>query len=150
MRINMKKITTNIAILSSTLLLASCMQPPTKPSGPRTIVLNNQTYNEAELGKFTSWICNDGDDEKGTLIEVGIFSNPDLQNSGFILFDGGYKGDLTKFRREGVNSRWDWGPNKTDYAFITKPDGTGFYYDFSSTIEGGVANAPGDYECEKK
>lgn len=151
MSINMKKIITNIVILSATLLLVSCVTPPSsKPSGPRTIVLGNETYNEANLGKFTSWLCNGDDSDKGTLVEFGLFSNADLNGAGFILYDGGYTGELTKYRREGINNRWDWGPNGVDYAFIIKPDGTGFYYDFSSTVEGVTIKSKDVYECEKK
>jgi len=151
MRLNIKNIISTIVILSTTLLVTSCVTPPpSKPSGPRTIILENVTYNEANLGKFTSWICNGEDSDKGTLLEVGLFSNADLHGAGFILFDGGYTGQLTKYRREGVNNRWDWGPNDVDYAFIIKPDGTGFYYDFSSSVEGVPVTSKEVYECIRK
>jgi len=145
------QISTNIIILSATLLLASCVTPPTaKPSGPRTIVLGSEVYNEANLGKFTSWLCNGDDSDQGTLIEVGMFSNADLNGAGFMLYDSGDTGRLTKYRREGINSRWDWGPTGVDYAFIIKPDGTGFYYDFSSTVEGVPVTSKDVYECKNK
>lgn len=149
MRINMKQIKTSIVILSAVLLLASCVTPPLKSSGPRTIVLGDETYNETNLGKFTSWLCTGEDDDKGTLVEVGLFNNADLHGAGFILYDGDHSGELTKYRREGINQRWDWGPTGVDYAFIIKPDGTGFYYDFSSTLEGVPVKAKDVYECNK-
>lgn len=146
----MKQISTTIAILSATLLLASCAPiPPSTPSKPRLIVLENGTYNEADLGRFSSWRCNGEDSDKGTLIEVGLFTNADLNGVGFILYDGSHSGQTTKYRREGINQRWDWGPTNVEFAFIIKPDGTGFYYDFSASFEGVPVKAKDVYECTK-
>jgi hypothetical protein len=48
------------------------------------------------------------------------------------------------------NYRWDWGPNKTDYSFVIKPDGVGLYYDFSYVQKGESIKARDVYKCYKR
>ena len=48
----------------------------------------------------------------------------------------------TTYSVEGINRRWDWDMQEDssyDYAFVLKPGGTGFFFDFSSA-EGGETN----------
>ncbi|MCK5894004.1 MAG: hypothetical protein KAG53_06240 [Endozoicomonadaceae bacterium] len=149
----MNRITTSIVILLTILFLASCVTttPSSTQSGPRSIILKGETYSEASLGKFTSWQCNNYADNTGTLVEVGLFTNQDLNSLGFILYDGSHSGEFTNYKRKGINHRWDWGTgsNGSNYTFIIKPDGTGFFYDFSSTSEGETVTANDIYKCHK-
>lgn len=115
------------------------------PSGPRSIILNGTTYSETEHGKFVSWSCKDFVYPSGTLIEVGFF--PDSKMVGFILYDGGYTGEVTSYQRKGINHRWDWGPNGTEFAFTIEPDGKGLFYDFSSVPKGTLTKADSVYKC---
>ena len=132
------------------LFASSCSTVPSAtPSGPRSIILNGETYSETDLGKFSSWRCNDYVYNTDTLVEVGSFIDPDFQGSGFILYDGGYSGESTIYRRKGINHRWDWGPNGNDYAFVIKPDGTGLFYDFSPVPEGETVKADAVYKCHR-
>ncbi len=93
------------------------------------------------------WYCQDFVDGGRILVEVGFFGDPSLEGLGFILYDGGYSGELTYYRRAGIEHRWDWGPNETDYAFVIQPDGTGLYYNFSSVSR---AKASEVYRCYRR
>jgi len=132
-----------IAILSFT---ACRTMSSSTPSGPRTIILNGKTLSETDVEKFVSWRCKDFVNSSGTLVELGIFTNSTLSDAGFILYDGGYSGEVTKYARKGINHRWDWGANG-DFAFIIKPDGTGLFYDFSSVKSGEKTKADDVYKC---
>ena len=54
------------------------------------------------------------------------------------------------FRIAGLNRRWDFGYNESKdgfhYAFVIKPDGTGLYYDFSTSSDG-TAKASHEFHC---
>lgn len=54
------------------------------------------------------------------------------------------------FRIAGLNRRWNFGDDESGdsypYAFIIKPDGTGLYYDFSTSADG-TANASDSFNC---
>lgn len=139
-----------LAFVIATFSFTACTtMPSSTPSGPRSIILNGKTFNEAELGKFVSWGCKDFVYSSGTLVEVGFFTNPKLSGAGFILYDGGYSGEVISYQRKGINHRWDWGPNGTEFAFIIKPDGTGLFYDFSSTPSGKATKANDVYKCSQ-
>ncbi|MCO6360830.1 hypothetical protein [Roseivirga pacifica] len=126
-------------LLGTVLLLVSCASTKPAsltPTGPRTIVLNGENWSEEIAGTFSSWYCYDLINTetlgKGPIrFEVGLFGNSSFSDVGFLLYDGGYSGVLTTYRREGLEHRWDWGPNGNEYAFIIQTDGTGLYYDFS-------------------
>jgi len=134
-----------IAFAVVTFSFTACTTLPTStPSGPRSIILNGTTYSETEHGKFVSWSCKDFSYPSGTLIEVGFF--PDSKMGGFILYDGGHTGEVTIHQRKGINHRWDWGPNG-EFAFLIEPDGTGLFYDFSSTPKGTPTKADSVYKC---
>jgi hypothetical protein len=133
--------------------LVSCAGIPLRPpsattTGPRTIILDDTIISEEDVGGFTSWFCYDFVyEEKGILLEVGFFGNSGLKNSGYILYGGGYTGEFAKYRRIGIEHRWDWGPNGNDYAFVIKADGTGLYYDFSNANEGERIKANDVFKC---
>ncbi len=76
--------------------------------------------------------------------------DPTFALFGFILFDGGYTGRTTLYQRKGLDHRWDWGPNATDYTFVIKPDGTGLYYDFSTVTEGESTKPSAIYKCYQR
>ena len=54
------------------------------------------------------------------------------------------------FRIAGLNRRWNFGYDESEdgypYAFVIKPDGTGLYYDFSTTSDG-TASPRDFFEC---
>ena len=143
----------SFATLYLFLILVSCVSI-SRPSsatqtGPRTIILNNRTISEEDIGGFTSWYCLDFVyEEKGILLELGYFNDSELAGMGFILYDGGYTGELTSYQRNGTDHRWDWGAD-LQYSFIIKPDGTGLYYDFTNA-KGESIKARGVYKCYKR
>jgi hypothetical protein len=137
------------------LLLASCVsitrQPSETKTVPRTIILDNKTFSEEDVGGFTSWYCYDFlHEEKGILLEFGYFNYPEFNViMGFVLYDGGNTGELTFYQRNGTDHKWDWGPN-ANYSFVIKPNGTGYYYDFTN-VEKGQSIKPKDlYKCYKR
>lgn len=118
-------------------LFTSCLSIPASAvsSGSRTLILNEVPISESDTDNgFTAWYCVDYVYGISVLVEVGYFYKNGSQY-GFILYDGGYIGELTYFSRDGLNYRWDWG-EKFQYSFIIKPDGTGLYYDFSTSKDG--------------
>lgn len=56
----------------------------------------------------------------------------------------------TPFRIVGLNRRWDFGSNESrdryPYAFVIEPDGTGLYFDFSTSTDG-TAKPRNFFEC---
>jgi hypothetical protein len=147
-------ITVGALVIFIVLGLASATVP-SRPSsatatGPRTIILNNEKFIENDVGGFLSWFCYDYINEK-LLLEVGIFGDTKLEGLGYILYDGGYIGELTYYRRTGIEHRWDWGgPNNTTYSFVIKSDGTGLYYDFSNVKPGESIKARDVFKCYRK
>ena len=123
-----------------------------KPEEPlsRTIVLNGKEYSEEEYGPFEIWECRETFDGDKVLFEVGRFVNPDYPIGGFILYDGSSSGDLTYYKREGLNKRWDWETIGGSFSFILKPDGIGLYYDFSDVPDGEKVKSTDVYRCSKK
>ena len=124
-------------------------QEPITNQVPRTIVIDGQQVTENKVGEFISWGCGGFIQPNNVLIEVGIFSNPELSGAGFILFDGGDTGEFTWYRREGIDHRWSWGPNRNDYVLIIKPDGRGFYYNFSNVPNGESTKSEDVYICKR-
>lgn len=125
------------------LLSASCAIPPqvrrapsANPDGPRTIILNGNVFTKDGDSDFIAWRCVDFIDGGRTLTEFGYFTQPQLQGVGFVLYDGGYVGELTHYQRAGIDHRWDWGPNRSDFTFVISPDGTGLFYNFTNVSPG--------------
>jgi hypothetical protein len=124
--------------------------PSVTRSVPRTIILDGDTISEKVYGEFKSWYCKDYIDGGSILVEVGTFSNPIYKNYGFILFDRGSTGSSTRYHLDGLDHRWDWGPNNNDYTFLIKQDGKGLYYNFRNVAVGGSAKASDVYRCYSK
>ena len=152
----MKKFLGYFIVLNFLIYLFSCTGVPLRPSsatssGPRTIILDGISISEEEAGGFTSWFCYDFVyEEKGILLEVGFFGSSKMENLGYILYDGGYTGEFTHYQRVGLEHRWDWGPNETDFSFVIKSDGTGLYYDFRNVRRGDSVKARDVFKCYKK
>ncbi len=148
---NMKKIiicTFILLILFSCKTLSNQLGPPSaSPSGPRTIILNGNKISKDKVGGFVSWYCKDYVYGGKVLVEVGYFGDFSQPNLGFILYDGGFSGEKSHYARQGLNHRWNWGPNGSDYAFIVKPDATGLYYDFTTVPNGESTKAMQVYKC---
>jgi hypothetical protein len=104
---------------------------------------------EDEAGVFVTWKCEDFSDRGPTLVEVGIFSDPEFSADGFVLYDGGNTGTAASYQRQGLNRRWNWESRGASYAFIVKPDNTGLYYDFSLVPDGETTGAKEIYKCYK-
>ena len=140
-----------VVFVIATLSFTACatIMHSSKPSGSRSIILDGDTYSETDIEDFVSWRCGDFVNNYGTLVEVGTFTHSKVSGLGFILYDGGYSGEHTKDTRKGINHRWDWGPNGSEFAFIIKPDGTGLFYDFSYTPSGEQIKANDVYKCYK-
>ena len=123
--------------------------PSATRSGPRTIILEGDTISEKDFGRFECWYCKDFLPDDRVLVEVGFIDNPNLETFGFILYDGGYSGEVAVYHRTGLEHRWDWG-QEGNYAFVIKPDGTGAYYDFSTVPEGETTKPRALYKCFKR
>ena len=134
--------------LAFVILVSACAVSGLPASvGSREIVLEGIPISEDEANIFSTWKCVEYFDGWRTLVEVGIFSNPDLSDTGFVLYDGGNMGDPTSYQRQGLNRRWDWGSKGASYAFIIEPDNTGRYYDFSSVPAGESTKSRESYKC---
>ena len=134
--------------------LVSCKTPKTtassaNSSGPRTLIIGDETISEEDVGGFTSWYCKDFISRDRIVIEVGIFNDALMDFLGFILYDGGYTGEIAIYQRTGLEHRWDWGENAA-YAFVLRTDGTGLYYDFTTVSEGESTKARAVYRCYQR
>jgi hypothetical protein len=123
--------------------------PEPEPQG-RVITLGESLYSEISLGPFVSWGCREFFSDGPILVEIGRFEAASLSDEGFILYDGSSSGELTRYRRMGVNQRWDWGPNGGEFAFVLAPDGKGLFYDFSDVQRGETTNAESVYKCSRR
>ena len=153
----MRKRLTYLTSLVLFMSLVSCsttqtrvLPPSVTPSGPRTIIIGGTTISEVDVRGFTTWYCQDFINGEKTLVEVGFFGDSKMDGSGFILHDGGYSGELTFYKREGLEHNWYWGPNESDYQITIKTDGTGVYYDFSSVPVGETTKPRSIYKCYKR
>ena len=130
--------------------LGACATPKTTPSPePRTLILGDETFLEEDLGGFTSWYCKDFINRDRIIIEVGFFNDAPIKSLGFLLYDGGDIGEITFYRRMGLEHRWDWGENAA-YSFVIKTDDTGLYYDFTTVSEGESTRARALYKCYQR
>jgi len=137
----------------------------------RTLILGGKQFKENKPGEFTSWKCRDYSYGGKTLVEVGKLTLSDdykkrsdykeiddsakkvvddfIKMTGFVLYDGTNTGDFTFYKRRGINHRWDWGTEGGSYSFIINPDGTGSFYDFSSSKKGEKIKADDIYKCSR-
>lgn len=140
--------TTSSSIKSS----SSIKNPPSaSASGPRTIILDGDSISEKDFGEFKSWYCKDFIHDGDVLVEVGYFSDPAFEGFGFILYDGGYTGVSTAYRRMGLEHRWNWGTsNENTYSFVIETDGTGAYFDFTNVPDGESTKPSAIYKCYQR
>lgn len=121
----------------------------------RDLFISGYKVNEQEFGGCERWYAVDysnilGEDDI-VRFQVGYFKD---NNIGFILYEDETVGEEAIYYRQGLELRWDWGYDENDdsswyrYSFIIKPDGTGLYYDFS-TSEDGIASPREFYKCTK-
>ena len=123
--------------------------PPLTSSDPRrarTLLLSHPDFDAEKglVGDFPSWVCRDQDPrmadltgaESRILVEVGWFTDPELDGLGFVLFDGSESGAAAIYRRTGLERRWDWEDEHGKYAFVVDSKGNGAYYDFTGVEEG--------------
>ena len=139
-----------MVILSFTSCAILAPHASATPTGPRTLILDGESVTEEDVGGFISWYCQDFVNGGRILLEVGYFADPTLEGLGFILYDGGFTGQGTYYSRIGIEHRWDWGPNGSDYAFLIQPDGTGLYYDFTTVKKGESTTANDVYQCHRR
>ncbi len=136
----------------------------------RTLIIDGEEIKDVTHGEFISWKCSDYSYGGKTLVEVGRVLVPDdyihsddykemddatkeqldefVGMIGFILYDGTNTGDGAFYKRRGLNHRWDWGPEGI-YSFIIKPDGTVYFYNFSTVDKGVEKNAEDVYKCSR-
>ncbi|MBO8450443.1 MAG: hypothetical protein IAA96_04985 [Spirochaetes bacterium] len=122
-------------------------------SNPRTLNLDGLIISETETDEgFTSWCCVDYFAEppifSNILVEAGYFEKNGVRY-GFILYDGGDIGQMAFFSRDGLDYRWDWGSDM-DYCLTIAPDGTAFYFDFSTVPDGEPAKARDIFQTYKR
>jgi hypothetical protein len=169
----MKQTTTPLRLLAltaATFFLFACAVPPNganssspgtiergqesrkpKPTrAGRVITLGESPYSEDSLGPFVSWGCSEYGSDSRIIVEIGRFEAASLSDTGFILYDGTSSGERTSYERRGVNQRWDWGPNGTQFAFVLRSDGTGLFYDFSNVQKGETTLANDKYKCSRR
>lgn len=137
----MKKTFSLLIFLMTALMLSSCaMQGVSKN---RTLHLSGVTVSETEYGGVERWYAVDKYNSNGdgaVRFQVGYFKDNEI---GFVLYEGGTRGEEAHFYRQGLDLRWDWGK----FAIIIEPDGTCLYYDFSYKSTG--VKPTGIYKARK-
>jgi len=75
---------------------------------------------------------------------------PALTRTGFFLLAGDKTTTRAHYFRDGLDHRWNWlgADVRFKYSFIITPDGTGLYYDFSSSRAESVRPSS-RYQCSK-
>ena len=121
----------------------------------RLLSLNGYTISETNFGGIERWYAVDKYNYDSLVDEVrfqvGYFRE---NNIGFVLYGNGTTGEEAYFSRQGLDLRWDWGSYYRDgssryrYSFVIEPDGTGLYYDFSTSTDG-VSKPRGIYKVHK-
>ena len=118
-------------------------------SRERELTLGSKSFTETDFGGVERWYVVDKYSDDYTIrFQVGYFKE---RNIGFILYEDGTVGEQTHFSRDGVDLRWDWGNYRRKgyrYTFVIEPDGTGLYYDFSTSTDG-TAKPRGLYRAYK-
>lgn len=150
----MKKLYILIVCFIISVIIAACTSMPTT-SKDRELSLNGYSISESAFGGVERWYAVDKYNYDDLIDEVrfqvGYFKNNSI---GFILYGNGIVGEEAYFSRQGLNLRWDWGnyerngESKFRYSFVIEPDGTGLYYDFT-TSKDGTAKPRGIYKVHK-
>ena len=114
----------------------------------RILHLGELEISESDFGGVERWYAYNegyalfGDSyESKVIFQVGFFKDTKV---GFILYEDGTTGELAEFSRQGLDLRWNWGL----YSVIIKPDGSGSYYDFSTSVNG-IASPRDRYKMRK-
>ena len=132
--------------------LPSCVSLPS--ARDRNLTLGEYTVSETAFGGVERWYAVDKynyDDDDEVRFQVGYFKE---NNIGFVLYGDGTVGVEAHFSRQGLDLRWDRGNYYRDdssrfrYSFVIEPDGTGLYYDFSTSTDG-TAKPRGIYKTSK-
>ena len=149
----MKKFYLLTFVFFITLILISCASIPSDRNR-QLFLTNGYTISESEHGGVERWYAVDKynydslSDE--IRFQVGYFRDDNIL--GFILWGTGTTGESAFFSRQGLDLRWNWGFNGSiydfNYSFIIRPDGTGLYYDFSTSTDG-TAKPRGIYKVHK-
>lgn len=152
----MKKIVLRLVVLVVTeVLICSCASVPREKN--RELILGDISVSESDFGGVERWYAVDKYNYSSfnfveeIRFQVGYFKNNSI---GFILYENGTIGETAYFSRDGLNLRWDWGNHYRDgssryrYSFVIEPDGTGFYYDFSTSADG-TSKPRGIYKVRK-
>ena len=154
----LEKIMKNRFVLGISILilitLTSCTSMPIT-SRDRLLSLNGYTISETNFGGIERQYAVDKYNYDSLVDEVrfqvGYFRE---NNIGFVLYGNGTTGEEAYFSRQGLDLRWDWGSYYRDgsiryrYSFVIEPDGTGLYYDFSTSTDG-VSKPRGIYKVHK-
>ena len=150
----MKKVYFLFTCIIVPLIAVSCASALTKVRD-RQLSLSGYSVSELDFGGVERWYAVDKYNYDSFIDEVrfqvGYFKNADI---GFVLYGDGTTGEQAYFSRQGLDLRWNWGNRVRDgiekyrYAFVIEPDGTGLYYDFS-TSEDGTAKPRGIYRVYK-
>lgn len=133
------------------IVFSSCVAMPPTPRD-RKLTLSGLEYSETDHGGVERWYVVDkyNYDEliEEVRFQVGYFKDANI--IGFILYEKGTTGEIAFFSREGLDLRWDWGAygDSFRYSFVVEPDGTGLYYDFSTSSDGS-AKPRGIYKVYK-
>lgn len=137
------------------LVFVSCTSMPTT-SRDRMLSIGGYSVSETDFGGVERWYAVDKYNYDSLVDEVRFQVGYFLQNGiGFVLYGNGTVGEEAYFSRQGLDLRWDWGTHyRTDgqsefiYSFVIEPDGTGLYYDFSTSTDG-TAKPRGIYRVRK-
>ena len=141
----MKKIFILLFVSTIVFTFVSCASLPT--ARDRQLTLGGYTFSETDFGGVERWYA--VVDE--VRLQVGYFKENSI---GFILYGNGTIGEEAYFSRQGLDLRWDWGDYYRDgstryrYSFVIEPDGTGLYYDFSTSFDG-ISKPRGIYKVWK-
>ena len=149
----MKKIFAVVFSAIVFIILSSCASVPT--SRDRQLSLSEYTVSETDFGGVELWYAVDKYNYDSLVDEVRFQVGYFKENSiGFVLYGNGTVGEEACFSRQGLDLRWDWGSYYRDgdsryrYTFVIEPDGTGLYYDFSTSTDG-TSKPRGIYKTRK-
>ena len=149
---DMKKIFCFIFSFLFIMILFSCVSVPRERNRQLSLT-NGYSISETDFGGVERWYAVDkynfGNSSDEVRFQVGYFKEGDI--IGFILYGTGTTGESAFFSRNGLDLRWDWGldtEGSFKYSFVIQPDGTGLYYDFSTSKDGN-AKPRGIYTVHK-
>ena len=148
----MKRISLCLLAFLITLSIFSCTSVPSYTKD-RELSLNGFSISESDFGGVERWYAVDKYNYDSLVdevrLQVGYFKE---NNIGFVLYGNGTTGEEAYFHRQGLDLRWDWGSSgygtSYKYTFVIEPDGTGLYYDFSTSTDG-TSKPRGIYKVHK-